>query len=234
MIVEDEKPAAAVLEKCLSRYGEENSIQFSVSVCYNPIEFLENYQPLYDIIYMDISMPEMTGMEAAKRLRKIDTNVMLIFVTSLAQYALEGYTVGAFDYILKPVRYYDFALKLRWAVEHLPEKKDHTLLLVSDGVKTCLHLSQLMYAETDGHYIVYHTKGGELRQYGSLTNLEGDLADDSFVRCNSCYLVNMAHISSISGLSLKLDDGTVLKISQPKRKQVIQLYNDYAARLGSR
>lgn len=75
-------------------------------------------------------------------------------MTSLAQYALEGYTVGAFDYILKPVKYYDFALKLHWALEHLPEKQEATILLVSGGSKIRLRLRDLLYAETDGHYLI--------------------------------------------------------------------------------
>lgn len=114
-IVEDEKSAARVLEQAIQRYGTENKVSFTIRVWHDPLLFLEEYQAEYDIVYMDIRMPALSGMETARNLRKMDRMVMLIFVTSLAQYALEGYTVGAFDYILKPVKYYDFALKLHWA-----------------------------------------------------------------------------------------------------------------------
>ena len=159
----------------------------------------------------------------------LDRMVMLIFVTSLAQYALEGYTVGAFDYILKPVKYYDFALKLHWALEHLPEKQEATILLVSGGSKIRLRLRDLLYAETDGHYLIFHTAEGQIRQCGTISTLEADLTDKQFVRCNSCYLVNLQHIAGIKGYSLLLDNGEAVKISQPRKKQVQQTYNEYLA-----
>ena len=196
-IVEDEKSAARVLEQAIQRYGTENKVSFTIRVWHDPLLFLEEYQAEYDIVYMDIRMPALSGMETARNLRKMDRMVMLIFVTSLAQYALEGYTVGAFDYILKPVKYYDFALKLHWALEHLPEKQEATILLVSGGSKIRLRLRDLLYAETDGHYLIFHTAEGQIRQCGTISTLEADLTNKQFVRCNSCYLVNLQHIAGI-------------------------------------
>ena len=213
-IVEDEKSAARALEQAIQRYGTENKVSFTIRVWHDPLLFLEEYQAEYDIVYMDIRMPALSGMETARNLRKMDRMVMLIFVTSLAQYALEGYTVGAFDYILKPVKYYDFALKLHWALEHLPEKQEATILLVSGGSKIRLRLRDLLYAETDGHYLIFHTAEGQIRQCGTISTLEADLTDKQFVRCNSCYLVNLQHIAGIKGYSLLLDNGEELKISQ--------------------
>ena len=93
-IVEDEKSAARALEQAIQRYGTENKVSFTIRVWHDPLLFLEEYQAEYDIVYMDIRMPALSGMETARNLRKMDRMVMLIFVTSLAQYALEGYTVG--------------------------------------------------------------------------------------------------------------------------------------------
>lgn len=75
-----------------SAYGTENKVSFTIRVWHDPLLFLEEYQAEYDIVYMDIRMPALSGMETARNLRKMDRMVMLIFVTSLAQYALEGYT----------------------------------------------------------------------------------------------------------------------------------------------
>ena len=91
-IVEDEKSAARALEQAIQRYGTENKVSFTIRVWHDPLLFLEEYQAEYDIVYMDIRMPALSGMETARNLRKMDRMVMLIFVTSLAQYALEGYT----------------------------------------------------------------------------------------------------------------------------------------------
>lgn len=115
-LVEDDVKAAETIQKYLDRYEAENQIKFDVTTFSNAIPLLENYTADYDIIFMDIRMPYMNGMDAAHRLRAIDSKVILIFITSLTQYAVAGYEVEALDYIVKPVNYYDFALKLARAI----------------------------------------------------------------------------------------------------------------------
>ena len=112
---------------------------------------------------------------------------------------------------------------------YLPEKQEATILLVSGGSKIRLRLRDLLYAETDGHYLIFHTAEGQIRQCGTISTLEADLTNKQFVRCNSCYLVNLQHIAGIKGYSLLLDNGEELKISQPRKKQVQQTYNEYLA-----
>ena len=115
-IVEDEQIHQDTLKNYLQRYESENGVSFHIDVFANPILLLENYKPVYDLIFMDIQMPDINGMDTARRLRAMDQNVLLIFVTSLAQYAIEGYEVAAVDYILKPVQYFSFAMRLTRAI----------------------------------------------------------------------------------------------------------------------
>ena len=101
-IVEDEKQAADRLCSLFCRYERERGEKFRVVVFSDPVTFLANYSPDYELIMMDIDMPDLNGMDAVRKLREADREVMVIFVTNLAQYAVKGYEVDAFDFIVKP------------------------------------------------------------------------------------------------------------------------------------
>ena len=109
-IVEDNREQAASLETYIKTYAAEHRLAVSVSVFHDPITFLEKYSKFH-IVYMDIMMPMLNGMDAAKLLREKDEKVVLIFVTTMRQYAIQGYEVSATDFIVKPVTYPEFALK---------------------------------------------------------------------------------------------------------------------------
>lgn len=99
-VVEDDETAVAKLRACLDQYAATHAgVQFDVTVFNEPTSFLDPYKTVWDIVFMDIEMPNMDGMEAAHRLRAVDSEVILIFVTNMAQFAAKGYEVDALDYI---------------------------------------------------------------------------------------------------------------------------------------
>ena len=102
-IVEDEEQDYLRAQGYLNRYGQEKNISFNIQRYESAEVFLTNYQSQHDIVFMDIRMGGMDGMRAARKLREMDQAVILIFLTSLAQYAVQGYEVDALDYILKPL-----------------------------------------------------------------------------------------------------------------------------------
>ena len=108
-IVEDDREQAALLETHIKRYAAEHQLVVSVSVFYDAVTFLEKYTQGYQMIFMDIKMPMLDGMDAARFLRERDQKVVLVFVTTMRQYAIQGYDVDAADFIVKPVNYPEFA-----------------------------------------------------------------------------------------------------------------------------
>ena len=115
-IVEDTKIHVKQLESHLDRYQQEEGETFEVFTFSDGLKFLDSIKQGYDIIFMDINMPYIDGMETAKRLREIDRYACLIFITELSQYAISGYEVAAFDFVVKPVSYEMFRPKLAKAI----------------------------------------------------------------------------------------------------------------------
>ena len=231
-IVEDEEIHQQALQAHLLRYGQENDVAFDIRVFANPILLLENYKPVYDLIFMDIQMPDLSGMETARKLRAVDQNVLLIFVTSLAQYAIEGYEVAAVDYILKPVQYFSFAMRLTRAIWRINAEAGEALQVANSSGTARIKLRDILYVEISGHTMTYHTHEGIVLGTGTLSALEEKLRGKRFARCNSCYLVNLAYVDTVKGYQLLLKDGTELQISQPKKKTFMQAVAAYEAAAG--
>lgn len=141
-------------------------MQFSSAV-----DFLTNYEPKYDVVFMDIDMPYLDGMSAARKLRELDEQTCLVFVTSLAQFAVIGYEVAAFDFIVKPFTYSNLCLKLQRLFRHLSTHTEREIIIRTEGNMARVAIEDILYVEITGHRIVYHTKSREIASYGTLKSV---------------------------------------------------------------
>ena len=121
-VAEDNPKDRERLLSFLKKYGEEKDVQIEVAEYTDGSELLDQYRPCYDVIFLDVEMPQMDGMKAAEKIRETDEEVILIFITNMAKYAIRGYEVQALDYVLKPVKYEAFTVKMD-KVKRLAEKK---------------------------------------------------------------------------------------------------------------
>ena len=122
-IVEDEAMYAKQLQEFLHQYEKENGEVFNITVYSDGDQIVHKYKSQFDIILMDVEMKFMDGMSAAEEIRKVDTEVVIIFITNMAQYAIRGYAVDALDYVLKPVNYYQFCTKLSRAIQRVQRRR---------------------------------------------------------------------------------------------------------------
>lgn len=226
-IVEDEIEYAKILEQYLVQYGNEENVDFQITHYNNALAFLYEYKSDFDLVFMDINMPNMNGMEASVELRKLDQTVVLIFVTNMLQYAIKGYEVDALDFIVKPVKYFSFAIKMNKAMKRISNHEEHEIYIKTiDDCVTRIKVSHLKYVEVYGHKLTYHTEEGNYVISGSLKNAENELGKYNFVKCNKSYLVNLRHVTAIKGY-IAVVGGEELLIGHPKRKEFIQALNDY-------
>ena len=221
-IVEDDIKSAELLKTCLQKYGAEKDIKFDIVHFTSGEEFIEKYRrAIYSIVFLDIELTGMNGLETARRLRDRDKAVTLIFVTRMAQYAQKGYEVDALDFMIKPLSYADFSLKMHKAVNVARTKEARSVLVTVNGGFTCLSTDKIIFVEVMGHQLKYQLVDGVLEMRGTLSEVEKKLKNNGFLRCNSCYIVNSRFIDSLQGYDLKVA-GYTLKISHPRRKQFIK------------
>ena len=117
-LVEDEPEAADVLAAFIARYADEKGLELAVTRFGNAMDFEMTHQH-FDLVFMDIQMPGINGMEAAQLMRTYDSETPIIFVTNLAQYAVKGYEVDALDFIVKPVTYFNFRMRMDKAMRRI-------------------------------------------------------------------------------------------------------------------
>lgn len=225
-IVEDNPAEAETLKSHFARYAAAAGEEFDIRWFPCGDAFLDSYQPIYDLVMMDIDLPGISGMDTAKQLRLADRSVTLIFVTNLARYAAKGYAVDAMDFLLKPVSYPSFSGALQRALMRCRRSRRSDLLInTSDGVYR-ISTDRVKYIEVINHTLVYHTTEGVIHASGNLKDIEGRLTAGQFVRCNRCYLVNLAFVRAVRGYRLVLDMDE-LQISRPKRTAVLEALNNY-------
>lgn len=225
-LVEDENEWAQTFEEYVLRFAAENKLAMKLKRFSEVDGFLKEYSMGFDVVFMDIGLPGVDGMEAAKRLRLIDKTVALVFVTGMAQFALNGYEVDALDFIVKPVPYFAFSVKMRRVVDRISARKETMLWVKTESGTVGINSSELKYVEIIRHYSIYHTINGDYKVRGTLKNVESLLADFDFVRCNNCYLVNLKYVRGICGYTVDVC-GEELLISHPKRREFVRALNDY-------
>lgn len=235
-IVEDDDNERNQLRRCIDRYAKEHGEEFSIVSFSDGLSFLDNYKPVYDIIFMDINMPYENGISVAKRLRMFDGDVCLIFVTQMAQYAISAYDVSAKDYLLKPILYASFAFRFERtlaAVRSAMAGHRYIVVKTQKGIVR-LDAGSIYYIEVIKHTVIYHTTGGTIEAWASLKNVEdsmGDLAGKQFVRCNNCFLVNLQFVERIED-DVVIVGGAELKISRARRRDFLNSFTLYCAEGG--
>lgn len=231
-IVEDDKQACDKLCQYLKRFSAEKDEPIVASTFQNAIDFLSEYYTKYDVVFMDIEMPMMNGMEAAHRLRELDKNVCLVFVTNMSQFAVKGYEVEAMGYMVKPIDYFAFSVQMNKVVERLSNRRGAEILVKTDDYVKRILIDDLYYVEVMGHYVVYHTTDGNYRELGQMSKLEAMLPKGDFFRCNNCYLVNLRYTTEIKKNVVKVGKDEVL-ISRRRRKDFLLALNDYFGRINA-
>lgn len=228
-IIEDQEKDFQNTKICLERFAEAKGIAFRVFTFVSAERFLDNYRPVYDIVFMDIILPGMNGMDAAKRLRKYDPKVLLLFLTNMSDYAIKGYEVDAMGYVMKPVTYYSLAMHLGNAIRKIDTSSDVSIMVrTQEGIQV-LSERDICYIAVDDHNLVFHTVSGKLTAYGTLSEREKELSGCGFARCSSWALVNLKYVEAIYKDEIVVA-GEHIRISRNKKRAFLDAFSTFLGR----
>ena len=225
-IVEDNEIDLEKLISYLHSYEETRNVQIEVMEYTNGTALLSQYRSCYDVIFLDIEMPGIDGMQTAEKIREMDEEVILIFITNMAKYAIRGYQVQALDYVLKPVKYESFAMKMDKVIRLAEKKKDQSITIKTGTDTHRLLISHIQYIEVVRHMLIYHTEDGDICSRGVLRDVEAVLEENGFCKCNKCYLVNLRHVRSIKD-GMVLVGTNQLQVKRARKKAFAEAVAEY-------
>jgi DNA-binding LytR/AlgR family response regulator len=226
LIIEDDESAGEALRSLVMRYLDEHSVDARVECMRSAFDFI-GFKQHWDLVFMDIALPGVDGMEAARLLRECDAETLLIFVTDLAQFAVRGYEVDALDFVVKPVNYQSLSMRLDRAMRILAGKQVSNIYLSTKYGARVFPITDLIFAEVRGHNLEYHLPSETITVRGTMSKLEEEMSSSQFIRISNSCLINADHIHSINGSTVRMSTGDELAISRTKKKSALEALANY-------
>ena len=224
-ITDDDAKDAALLKKGVEAYFQAKKRTARVQVFSDGLDFIKSSET-YDIVFLDIQMEKLDGLETARLFRKIGKESILIFVTNMAQFAIKGYEVDALDFIIKPASMESIVYVLDKAMKRLAGTAGTVIALKTAEGTTTLSENDITYVEVFDHNLVYHTTQGDYTVRGRLSDVTEKLNPERFVECNRSFIVNLRYVSHVAAEYLLIGD-TRISISRSHRKELMKRFSGF-------
>lgn len=227
-IIEDSGQELSLLERYLQSYLSNRQVYRVIDTYTSGDAFLENWPfKSYDLIFLDILMDGISGIEVARKIRETDSECLLIFISSSKEYALQGFEVRAFDYLLKPLSEERFQRtmdlchnELAKHIRYIEVKESRTLVKIP--------LGEIIYTDYYNHYIQIHTSTRLIRSYQQFDVFSPLLlCYPQFLCCYRNCIVNMDHVASVDKHDFIMENGERVPITRGNRNAIYQQYADY-------
>lgn len=220
-IIEDEVGAKEHLISCINDFFNAEGMPFSMD-CFATVDSFPLDIP-YGLVFIDIVVFDKNGFELSKRIREKygEETTAIVFVTSLVNYAIEGYSVGASAYIVKPYTYDAFCLRMRTVINRLRMSSDDRITLYTrDKQHVPVHLSSILYITSSGHYVTYHTESGDYELRQTVKECIATLQGKGFAQISNWCIVSLENIENVEGDAVTIS-GTKLSISRSRKKEFL-------------
>lgn len=224
-IVDDDEKDLQALASYVKSYFTEKGETHIIYRYHSGVEFIRSREN-YDIVFLDIRMGDMDGLDAAHFLRIVNKDAQLIFVTQMAQFAIRGYEVDAMDYIIKPVDRLSIDRVLDKALRRISVSTGISFALKTPDGLVSISSNIIYYVEVYDHELIYHTEQGDYKVRGRLSEVQKKLDSRYFILCSRSYLVNLCHVKSVHSDYLVVNNEQI-QISKSHRREIEQRFINY-------
>lgn len=233
VIVDDSLADQEKLEKYVRFFFDERGESVSLKKYTSGLDFLASFSPYEDIIFLDIDLPGMNGIDVARKVREVDSDTTIIFISNLAQFAIKGYEVGALDYVVKPFNYSNIEHRLKRALNVKNYSKDEYLVIKTPDVAFLkVPFTDIAFMEKDANYVIIHTDKEEYRLRGAIKDYEGSLPKGMFSSCCKGFMVNLSHVEKAANDSVYVNNAA-LPLSRSRKKEFMNdLFEYFGQRKG--
>lgn len=225
-VVENELEERQHICSCIAEYFRDKEISADLCEYGDGTEIAEAAREPFDVIFMDIDMEGLDGMGAARQIRKFDSQVMIVFITNMAGYAIEGYSVQALDFLVKPVSAVRMEEELDKILEIARKRNPGKIAVKGEGKLYQIDINDIFYVEMYGRKIRLHRRQGVLEVNGTLRYFEELLSQAPFFRCHQAFLVNMGYVSFIGKCDVEVE-GDKVPVSRQRKKEFGQAFARY-------
>ena len=229
-LCDDEKSQNEFNSRLINKWAAIKDIDVDIEAFSSAEEFLFHWSEglPYDLAFFDIKMKKMSGVDLAKIIRKTDQDLLIVFVTGLAEYVFDGYDVSAINYLLKPYKEKELFKTLDRALVLTIAKENGSILIPQEGKIIRLPYSEILYMEVRGHYFNVYTKNlGQYRIKKQMNEMLANLDKHMFTQCHRSFIVNISQISKLTHTEITLKTGMIAPLSQSYIQVVTQKFIKY-------
>lgn len=227
-LCDDDIKSIVLIEEYIRKICRDKAVSIEFYRFSDGAALLDKYPKELDLLFLDIEMPFVDGVEAAREIRRRDTHVIVVFMSNYEKYALHGYEVGAWRYLLKPVTWERFQKELEIPFQKCLAKHEDPLYIRNDSGVFSIPIEEICYITTYKKGIEIHTVQETVRCSQSISSLTEKLLPHHFFRCHSGFLVSFDYIRHIGHDFLSLKDGTVIPVSKHRKKDLMEAFTSYA------
>lgn len=227
VICDDSPSAAKELSDMLDKYWSVGNEEHIIDVFSSGISLMENFPANADIVFLDIEMPGISGIDTARMLRERYSNLCIFFVTAYTKYAIEGYSVHAFAYIKKPIKYGQLCQQLDDALTTIMREKPRTIALHRGSETILRNIQEIQIIEVNRHVLTIYGQTTQDQFPMNLNDLMPQIENHGFLQCHRSYVVNTNYIARFTATDVIMKNGVTVPVSKHRRKEFMESYTQY-------